>query len=66
MHFGLTNSPATFQRLLDRIMGAESEPHAFAYLDDIINVSKKFDEYIKWLTLVLMRVAAAGLNINPE
>ena len=40
MPFGLTNAPATFQRLLDRLIGPEMEPHAFAYLDDVIIVTK--------------------------
>jgi len=39
MPFGLHSAPATFQRLLDSILGPELEPHVFIYLDDIIIVS---------------------------
>ena len=42
MPFGLTNAPATFQRLVDSLIGPEMEPHAFAYLDDIIIVTETF------------------------
>ena len=65
MPFGLTNAPATFQRLLDRIIGPEMEPHAFAYLDDII-VTETFGEHLKWLSKVLQKIKAAGLEINRD
>jgi len=34
MPFGLHTAPATFQRLLDQVIGPDMEPRAFAYLDD--------------------------------
>ena len=40
MPYGLSGAPGTFQRLLDRIIGPELAPHAYAYLDDIIIVSE--------------------------
>jgi len=42
------------------------EPHAFAYLDDIVVVTKTFDEHLEWLSRVLSRIKGAGLTINPE
>ena len=66
MPFGLTNAPATFQRLLDKIIGPEMEPHAFAYLDDIIIVTKTFDEHLQWLSKVLNKIKVAGLEINRK
>lgn len=48
MLYGLTGAPATFQRLLDRLIGSEMEPFAFAYLDDIVIVTPTFDEHIAW------------------
>lgn len=39
MPFGLTNSPATCQRLIDRVLGPDLEPFVFVYLDDIIVIS---------------------------
>lgn len=41
----LHSAPATFQRALDRVFGLEMEPHAFAYLDDIIVIGKTKDEH---------------------
>ena len=66
MPFGLTNAPATFQRLLDKIIGPEMEPHAFAYLDDIIIVTETFDEHLEWLSKVLTKIKIAGLEINRK
>ena len=66
MHFELTNAPATFQRLIHKVIGPELEPHVFAYLYDVIIVSETFEDYLKWLKEVLDRLAAASLSINPE
>ncbi|XP_025268292.1 uncharacterized protein K02A2.6-like [Camponotus floridanus] len=66
MPYGLTGAPATFQRLLDRLIGPEMESHAFAYLDDIVVVTRTFDEHLIWLKRVLDRIREAGLTINPE
>ncbi|KAH8241715.1 hypothetical protein KR032_007125, partial [Drosophila birchii] len=44
MPFGLHSAPATFQRVLDTVIGPDMEPHAFAYLDDIIVIGKGFTD----------------------
>ncbi|XP_073841503.1 uncharacterized protein [Musca autumnalis] len=46
MPFGLHSAPATFQRALDSVIGAELEPFAFAYLDDIIVSGKSLEEHL--------------------
>ncbi|XP_036146753.1 uncharacterized protein LOC118646913 [Monomorium pharaonis] len=66
MPYGLTGAPATFQRLLDRLIGPEMEPHAFAYLDDIVIVTRTFKEHLHWLGRVFNRIGEAGLTINPD
>ena len=66
MPFGLTNAAATFQRLLDRLIGPKMEPHTFAYLDDIIIVTKSFEEHLEWLARVLGKIKDRGLEINPD
>ena len=53
--FGLTNAPATFQRLVDSLIGPEMEPHVFAYTDDIIVVTETFEDHLKWLSIVLKK-----------
>ena len=66
MPYGLNNAPATFQRLIDRVIGPELEPFAYAYLDDIIIVTETFEEHVKWLEHVLTRINEAGLTINRD
>ncbi|XP_076656370.1 uncharacterized protein LOC143361015 [Halictus rubicundus] len=66
MPYGLSGAPATFQRLLDRLIGPEMEPHAFAYLDDIIIATSTFEEHLSWLSRIFRRIKSAGLIVNPE
>ncbi|XP_066585617.1 uncharacterized protein [Prorops nasuta] len=66
MPFGLHSAPATFQRLLDRVIGPAMEPYAFAYLDDIIVLGSTFEEHFQALIEVLRRLKEANLQINPE
>lgn len=60
--FGLTNSPATWQRIIDTILGPELEPSVFVYLDDIIVISPDFETHLKTLSEVFDRLIAAGLT----
>lgn len=64
--FGLTNAPATQQRLVDHLFGPEFELKVFAYLDDIIIVSKTFDEHVALLLRVLQKLSSANLTINLD
>jgi hypothetical protein len=66
MPFGLHSGPATFQRLLDSVLGPELEPHVFVYLDDIIVVSSSFDAHLRHLKKVFNRLRDANLRLNPE
>jgi hypothetical protein len=66
MPFGLHNAAATFQRLVDRVLGDRLGHCCFAYLDDIVIISKSFDEHLELLREVLGRIRDAGLKINQE
>ena len=63
MLFGLTNAPATFQRLIDSLFRPETEPHAFGYLDDIIAIDTS-EEHQKCLAIVLTKIRDARLIVN--
>lgn len=63
--FGLTNAPATQQRLVDILFG-EFDQKVFAYLDDIIIVSNDFDSHVSTLVKVLQKIKHANLTINLE
>lgn len=40
------------------------EPNVFAYLDDIIIVTKTFEEHLYWLRKVLTEIRDAKLKLN--
>lgn len=64
--FGLHNAPATWQRFIDRVIGADLDPYVFAYLDDIIIVAPTFEKHLEILEEVLKRVHGAGLTLNRD
>lgn len=66
MPFGLHNAPATWQRLIDRVIGADLEPHVFVYLDDIIVVTPTFQRHLEVLGEILHRLRSANLTLNKE
>ena len=66
MPMGLTNAPATWQRLIDRVLGADLEPYVLVYLDDIVVISPDFDTHLSILTKVLDRLQKAGLTVSRE
>lgn len=64
MAFGLTNAPASFQRLMERCMGDLNLKECLIYLDDIIIFSKTFDEHIKRLEDCFERLKQHGLKLK--
>ena len=46
MPFGLTGAPATWQRIVDQMIGADLQPYVFVYLDEIVLVSQDFDTFV--------------------
>ncbi|KAL1129486.1 hypothetical protein AAG570_012431 [Ranatra chinensis] len=66
MPFGLHNSPASFQRLIDQVPGLELERHVFVNLDDIIAWSAQFDEHVETLSWVFKKLNDAGLTHSLE
>ena len=66
MPFGLHSAPATFQRIVDKMIGPELEHFAIAYLDDIIITSTTFEDHIKHLQQVFNRLREFNLRINLE
>jgi hypothetical protein len=63
MPFGLRNAPATFSRLVQKVLKG-LEPFASAYLDDILIFSTSWDEHLSHLAQVLNRIRNAGLTLN--
>ena len=64
MPIGLQRAPATFQRLIDRII--QGVDFAAAYLDDLIVFSSTFDEHLAHLRTVFERLHKAGLTVKAK
>ena len=64
MAFGLTNAPATFQRLTERCMGELHLKECLIYLDDIIIFSKTFEEHLERLENVFKQLERHGLKLK--
>lgn len=64
MAFGLTNAPATFQRLMEHCMGELHLRECLIYLDDIIIFSRTLDEHFQRLEAVFQRLEEAGLKLK--
>ena len=62
--FGLHGAPATFQRLMDRVLRPHRD-YAAAYLDDIIIHSTSWDTHLRHLEAVIQVLREAGLTANP-
>ena len=66
MPFGLCNAPATFQRLMQEVLGDLFLRGVVVYLDDIIIHSKTIQEHFRLLNEVFSRLRKAGLKLSPS
>ena len=52
MPFGLCNAPATFQRLMEKVLSGVVREKCLIHLDDILAMGQTFDEHIENLRMV--------------
>lgn len=64
MPMGLKNSPATFQRLMNSVLGDLVGTHCLVYLDDIIVFGTSLQEHIISLDRVFKRLKGANLKLQ--
>ena len=62
---GVTNAPATFQRLMEQCMGSQNLIEVLVFLDDLIVYSRTLEEHEANLRQVLQRLREFGLNLSP-
>ena len=60
--FGITSAPATFQRVMEGLLGNISG--VIVYLDDVLITGKTDEEHLKTLDTVLTRLKEAGLRLK--
>lgn len=66
MPFGLCNAPATFERLMERVLVGLLGDACLVYLDDVIVMGRSFSEHRKNLEKVFKRFREANLKLNPK
>ncbi len=66
MPFGLCNTSATFQRLMNQILRKYLRKFVLVYLDDIIIYSKMFEEYKEHVKLVFEALQAVFLMMKSK
>ena len=66
MNFGLCNAPATFERLMEKVLSGLPWEVCLLFLDDVIVHGREFGEAIKRLRTVLQRLRDAGLKLSPK
>ena len=64
MSFGLTNAPATFQRMMTMILGSEIGKTCFVFLDDILIYSSSREQHYQDVYVICFRLAASGLKLK--
>ena len=66
MPFGLSNSPGTFQRVMDLVLRGLTWKSCLVYIDDIIVYSKTFGEHLIHLQQVFDALTTAGLRLSAK
>ena len=63
---GLTNAPATFERLMERVLQGLQWEKCLLYLDDIVAFGGDFDQAMQNLQSVFSRLLEANLKLKPR
>ena len=66
MPFGLCNAPATFQRLMDRVLCGMRWSRCLVYLDDVISFGGTVTDALGRLEEVLCRLSNFGLQLKAK
>ncbi len=66
MPFGAMNAPATFQRLMDRILRGLTVHQCLVYVDDLLIFAKTFERHLVHLENVFARLRASNIKLKPE
>lgn len=64
--FGLCSAPATFQRMMDTVLGGLKWKSCLVYLDDVVVFSETFEEHLVRLREIFEAIRSAQLSLKPE
>jgi transposase InsO family protein len=66
MPMGLTNAPATFQTMMNSILGDRLFQYVLVYLDDIVVFSDTLEDHVRHLDEVLQLLSSNELYAKPH
>ncbi len=66
MPFGLSNSPAVFQALVNDVLRDMVDQFIYVYLDDILIFSSSLQEHVQHVRQVLQRLLENGIFVKAE
>ncbi len=66
MPFGLSNSPAVFQALVNDVLRDMVDQFIYVYLDDVLIFSSSLQEHVQHVRRVLQRLLENGLFVKAE
>ena len=66
MPFGLCNAPATFERLMERVLQGLPTQVCLIYLDDILVTGTSFADHMTNLKQVFEKFREVNLELSPE
>lgn len=66
MPFGLCNAPATFERLMERVLADIPRSRCVVYLDDLLAHAADFESALTNLRDVFHAIRRAGLRLHPK
>ena len=66
MSFGLTYAPATFQRLMEKVLSNLHWQICMVYLDDILIFGSSVEQVLDRLEVILTRLQQAGLKLKQK
>ena len=64
--YGLANSPATFNMVMNEVIRDLNWKSALVYVDDILIYSKNFEEHLGHLAALFDRLVEANLKLKPS
>ena len=62
MPFGMKNAPATFQRMMEKVL--QGLTYSYAYIDDVVIRSDSWTDHCQHVRVVLGRLRDANLTVN--